>query len=76
MDILTAILSIIVFMLVLYLFSPLLFLLGKYFLRLVTLNRFPPENPDQKTMGNVAGVGLFLLIFAFIIYILLKNDIF
>ena len=76
MDFIIAILSIIMFMIVLYFFSPVLFLLGKYFLRLVTRNRFPPETPDPKTMNNVAGVGLFLLIFAFIIYILCKNDVF
>ena len=64
-------------LIILYAFlSPLLFMIGKFFLRLITLNRFPPENPNDKDISNTVGGGLLVLILLFVIFVILKNYFF
>lgn len=73
MDLISAILGIIGLIVLYAFFSPLLYVLGKYFLRFITCNRFPPDNPDDKAISNTVGVGLLLIFILFIVYVIFKN---
>ena len=74
-DLISAVLGIIVLIVLYAFFSPLLFILGKHFLRFITFNRFPPDNPDDKAISNTVGGGLLVIILLFIVYVILNNYI-
>lgn len=57
-----------------YLASPVILFIGKYVLKALTLNKYPPENPNNKQIQAMLDIGLIAsIIIVFIIFMIRNN---
>lgn len=72
--IITILIGIIILVLLHFIGNPILFLIGRTILRILTFNKYPVNNPDNKQIQFSIAIG-FLFVFALIAgYFLIRNN--